>query len=130
MLYKDSLIAHQWSPAVPCDKEYVAKERQWLLIDSQSDTKCAFLHCYIACQSTASESFLSWNEDLFGLITAEAVKLRRQGFMVVAMGDFNSKIGVVPGLEGNRPDKNRNEPMFQTFVSEVNLFILNTLPTS
>ena len=109
--------------------EYVSKERQWLLIDSQGGRKCAFLHCYIACQSSKSDSFLSWNQDLFFLLTQEAIKLRSQGFMVIAMGDFNSKIGVIPGLEENRPDKNKNEPMFKCFITEVNLFILNTLPT-
>ena len=129
MLYRKSLIAHQWSPTVPKELEYVAKERQWLLIGSQGETKTAFLHCYIACQSTTSNDFISWNENLFFLITQEAIKLRRQGFMVLAMGDFNSKIGVMPGLEGNRPDKNRNAPMFLNFSTEVNLFILNTLPT-
>ena len=130
MLYKKSLIAHQWSPSVPDGLEYIGKERQWLLIGSSGATKCAFLHCYIACQSSSSDNFIQWNEDLFHLITKEAIILRRQGFMVIAMGDFNSKVGVIPGLEGNRPEKNKNEPMFQTFISEVNLFILNTLPTS
>ena len=129
MLYKKSLIAHQWSPAVDKELEYVAKERQWLLVGSQGETKTAFLHCYIACQSNTTEDFITWNENLFFLITQEAIKLRRQGFMVLAMGDFNSKVGVMPGLEGNRPDKNRNAPMFQNFITEVNLFILNTLPT-
>ena len=130
MLYRQSLIAHQWSPAIPSGLEYIGKERQWLLIGSSGATKCAFLHCYIACQSSSSDNFIQWNEDLFHLITKEAIMLRKQGFMVIAMGDFNSKIGVIPGLEGNRPEKNRNEPMFQSFISEVNLFILNTLPTS
>ena len=129
MLYRKSLIAHQWSPAVTKELEYVAKERQWLLIGSQGETKTAFLHCYIACQSNTTDDYITWNENLFFLITQEATKLRQQGFMVLAMGDFNSKVGVMPGLEGNRPDRNRNAPMFQTFITEVNLFILNTLPT-
>ena len=48
--------------------------------------------------------------------------------MVLAMGDFNTRIGRISGLEDNTPDINRNQPMFLNFISEVNLFILNTLP--
>ena len=43
---------------------------------------------------------------------------------------INTRIGQVPGLEGNTKDVNSNHPMFMGFVSEVNLFILNTLPIS
>ena len=129
MLYRDSLTAHEWTPPVPPKLHYVMNERQWLLI-SNNDEKCAFLHVYIACQSFRSDSFLQWNEDLFFLITQEAIKLRRQGFVVLAMGDFNSRVGVIPGLEGNTPDTNRNTPMFMNFVNEVNLVIINTLPIS
>ena len=64
------------------------------------------------------------------MITMEAIKLRRQGFSVISMGDFNTRVGQIPGLEGNKPDTNRNFPMFMTFITEVNLFILNTLPIS
>ena len=46
------------------------------------------------------------------------------------MGDYNTRIGKVPGLEENTPDVNRNFPMFMGFITEVNLFILNTLPLS
>ena len=128
LLYKESLVAHQWSPQVPLDKEYVKNERQWLLINNKAGEKCAFLHCYIACQSFTTDRFIQWNEDLFHLLTLEAISLKRQGFMVIAMGDFNARIGQIPGLEANHPDTNRNEPMFLGFVSEVNMFIMNTLP--
>ena len=42
ILYRDTLIAHQWTPDVPTDMEYVSKERQWLLLNSQGGRKCAF----------------------------------------------------------------------------------------
>ena len=128
LLFKESLVAHQWSPQVPPEKEYVRNERQWLLITNQAGEKCAFLHCYIACQSFTTDGFIQWNEDLFHLLTQEAISLKRQGFMVIAMGDFNARVGRIPGLEANHPDVNRNEPMFLGFVSEVNMFIMNTLP--
>ena len=78
----------------------------------------------------SSEHFIQWNEDLFFMMTQEAKKLRRQGFMILAMGDFNSRVGQVTGLEGNTPDTNRNQPMFMSFITEVNLFIVNSLPIS
>ena len=126
ILYKESLVAHQWTPPVPQDLEYISNERQWLLITSQQD-RCAFLHCYIACQNP-SDSFIKGNEDLFHLLTKEAIQLRKMGYRVLAMGDFNSRVGQLKGLERNTPDTNRNQPMFMTFITEVNLLIINTLP--
>ena len=129
MLYKNSLTASEWSPPVPPKLQHIMNERQWLLISNKTE-KVAFLHVYIACQSNKTDSFLAWNEDLFFLITQEAIRLRKQGFAVLSMGDFNSRIGCVSGLETNTPDLNKNTPMFLTFLSEVNLLILNTLPVS
>ena len=88
LLYKESLVAHQWCPMVPPEMEYVKNERQWLLLNNQTGDRCAFLHCYVACQNFASDDFVQWNEDLFHLLTKEAISLRRQAFMVIAMGDF------------------------------------------
>ena len=130
ILYRESLVAHQWIPTVPSTLSYVSSERQWLLLNLPGGKKCAFLSIYVACQSFTSDHYMQWNEDLFHLVTQEAINLRRQGFMVLAMGDFNTRIGQVPGLEGNTRDVNSNHPMFMGFVSEVNLFILNTLPIS
>ena len=130
IIYKESLTAHQWTPMVPDNLAYVSKERQWLLLDTQGSKKCAFLSIYMACQSSNSDHFIQWNEDLLTIVTQEAINLKRQGFMVLSMGDYNTRIGRVPGLEGNTPDVNRNFPMFMGFITEVNLFILNTLPLS
>ena len=127
MLYRDTLTAHEWSPPVAPELDYIKNERQWLLIDSSKE-RCAFLHIYIACQNHRNDSYLKWNEDLFHLITTEAIKLRKLGFMVLAMGDFNSRVGAIPGLEGNSPDTNINTPRFLNFITEVQLVIINTLP--
>ena len=88
----------------------------------------AFLHCYIACQSYVSNDFLRWNRDLFQMMTIEALQLREEGYIILAMGDFNSHVGQIHGLEGNKPQVNDNEPMFTGFIEEVNLSIINTLP--
>ena len=80
MLYKEELTAHQWTPPVPNNLQYVMNERQWLLLGN----KCAFLHIYVACQTTRNASYLQWNEDLFELVTKEAMKLRKQGICCLA----------------------------------------------
>ena len=127
MFYRSSLVAHEHQPDVPDEYTYIQKERQWLLI-ADGSSKCAFLHIYIACQNSKSNSFVQWNEDLFSLVTCEAIDLRRKGFVIFALGDFNSWIGQVQGLEGNHPDYNRNSPRFLRFLEEVNLMVINTLP--
>ena len=60
---------------------------------------------------------MEWNEDLFFLLSQESMKLKRQGFIIISMGDFNSRIGIRQGLEFNTPDTNRNAPMFLNFVT-------------
>ena len=129
MIYNETLTAHQWTPPVPPNQQYVMGERQWLLLENGHE-KCAFLHVYIACQTTRNDSYVQWNEDLFSLLTQEAILLRRQGFTCMAMGDFNTRVGAIPGLEGNTQDTNHNYPMFMNFITEVNMTIINTLPVS
>ena len=126
LYYKDSLTAHQWTPPVPAAQLFIEKERQWLLLGN----KIAFLHIYIACQNNRDDSCIQWNESLFALVTQEAIMLRRRGFCCLAMGDFNTRIGVIPGLEGNTPDRNTNYPAFMDFLKQVNLTIINSLPQS
>ena len=119
--YRKTLNAHPWKPEVVDAYEYVAKERQWLLIEGEGGRKIAFLHCYIACQSFTSTDFMRWNQDLFHIITQEALQLKEEGYMLLAMGDFNSHVGQIYGLEGKKLSVNDNEPMFTSFVKEVNL---------
>ena len=111
-------------PSVSDRLKYIQNERQWLLIGG----KLAFLHIYVACQTTRNDSYMQWNEDLFELVTKEAMLLRRQGLCCIAMGDFNTRVGEMQGLAGNTPDTNSNFPMFINFITEVNLTIINTLP--
>ena len=89
IFYKDTLMAHEWTPNTDPEYKYVEKERQWLLIDGDGSNRMAFLNCYIACQSFTSDAFIKWNENLFYLISKEAIYLRQRGFMLLAMGDFN-----------------------------------------
>ena len=129
LYYHESLVAHCWVPSVPSEFTYVQNERQWLLFDGTAN-KFAFLHVYIACQTNQNNNYLQWNEDLFTLLNQETIKLRREGFSVVALGDFNTRVGVIPGLEANHPGVNNNAPMFLNFIKQTNLVIINTLPVS
>ena len=128
LFYKETLMAHEWRPHIDNEYKYVEKERQWLLIHGDGNNRIAFLNCYIACQSFTSDAFIQWNEDLFHMLSKEAVYLRQKGFMLLAMSDFNTRVGQIPGLEGNLPDVNRNFPMFTNFITESSLLIMNTLP--
>ena len=127
LLFKSNLSPHPWTPPVPETHKYVEKERQWMLLEVGRE-RVAFLHCNIACQTSCNDDFLTWNEDLFQLLTQETISIRQQGFRVLAMGDFNSRIGQIRGLEGNTPDVNRNGPMFTSFIEQASLVIINTLP--
>ena len=44
------------------------------------------------------------------------------------MGDFNTRVGELPGLEGNTKNANNNFPKFMSFIQQVNMTIINTLP--
>ena len=43
-------------------------------------------------------------------------------------GDFNARVGQIPGMEGNVPDLNANTPLFESFLQNLNLVVLNSLP--
>ena len=64
---------------VPDNLAYVSKERQWLLLDTKGSKKCAFLSIYMACQSSNSDHFIQWNEDLLSIVTPEAINSRDRG---------------------------------------------------
>ena len=127
MYFKETLKVHKHEPIVPPEHKYVQNERQWLFITGDG-SKCAFLHVYMACQTSRNDSYLHWNEDLFCLLKQEAHVLKRQGFMILAMGDFNSRCGRIEGLEQNTADLNNNSIMFFNFLEETNLLIINSLP--
>ena len=129
IIYRKSLRHHRWSPTTPASKSYIEKERQWLLLEGSSE-KLAFLNVYIACQNNRSNDYLQWNDDLFSLLTEETQILKEQGFSILALGDFNTRVGQIPGLENNTPDINKNYPMFINFIKSTDLVIMNALPVS
>ena len=68
-MYKEDMTAHQWTPPVPPHLQHISNERQWLLLGR----KVAFLHIYVACQTSRNNDFIEWNEHLFELVTQEAI---------------------------------------------------------
>ena len=129
MFYKPHLRPHKWTPQVSDNFKYVENERQWLLLKNKRE-KLAILHCYLACQTSRNTDFKQWNEDLLQLMTQEIAQLRHQGFIVLSLGDFNSHIGRVPGLEGNDENVNDNGELFLNFIRMNDLSIINTLPVA
>lgn len=129
LYYHHTLSPHPWTPQVDPSQTYISNERQWLLF-SGAGIKMAMLHIYIACQNTRNNDYLQWNEDLFHLVTQETIKLRKEGFTVFSLGDYNTRVGAIAGLEGNSPDTNNNCPMFLDFLQQSNLVIINTLPVA
>ena len=84
----------------------------------------------MACSSTGPHDHQQWNTDLYDMMIHEAAVLRRLGFAIVALGDYNAKVGKIPGMDGNHPNLNSNSHLFSAFVKSLNLTILNTLPIS
>ena len=64
------------------------------------------------------------------MMTEEIAALRGRGFVIIALGDFNARVGQIPGLEGNHPTLNANSYLFKTFTQSLDLTIMNTLPVS
>ena len=65
---------------------------------------------------------------MFTLLTEETLLLKAQGFSVLALGDFNTRVGRIPGMEMNTSDTNNNFSMFINFIRSTNLVIINALP--
>ena len=64
------------------------------------------------------------------MLVDETIIMKSQGYSILAMGDFNTRVGQIPGLEDNLADTNNNYPMFLNFIQCTNLVIINTLPIS
>ena len=96
----------------------------------QNNLRTICSSCYLACASGGPHNHHKWNTDMYLMMTTEIISLRNRGFAIIALGDFNSKVGQIPGLEGNTPNHNANTPLFNIFISSLHLTILNTLPIS
>ena len=126
LYYREDLRAHCHLPNVAPEHQYVSNERQWLLLEG-GRRRVALLSTYMACVSSQND-YITWNTDLYTMMTMEARHLRTKGFAIIGFGDFNAKIGRVPGMDDNCPNLNANSPLFKDFTDSLDLIIMNTLP--
>ena len=71
-------------------------------------------------------TFLSWNNDLYAMLSSELSFLRDDGDICVLMGDFNGHIGNnLYGITGNHSHINDNGRLVRNFVTDNSLTLVN-----
>ena len=80
--------------------------------------KTAICTVYLGYQSD-NDKHKDWNEGILHVLTSEAATMRAHGYRVVFMGDFNSRVGSVPGqgITGNSSDITKNGERFVVFLN-------------
>ena len=104
---------------------YVKNERVWVTTHSLK-MKTAICTAYLGYQSD-DDKHKEWNEGILHVLLMEAASLRSQGYRVVFMGDFNSRVGSAPGqgIVGNTPDITKNGERFIAFLNGGNFTHIN-----
>jgi hypothetical protein len=131
---KDGILFKRYDPDIPERQyQYVAKERQWILVQSE-ERKTAVCGLYLGCNTAgnAAGKYAEWNDGIFTQVLAEIAALRRDGTRVVLVGDFNAHIGseLGVGIPGNRPDINYNGRCFLEFIMAADLVHVNGATTT
>ena len=122
----DGLIFKNYDPDLPDPSHvFVRNERAWKTVESVRG-KTAICAVYAGFQA-ADDRHGIWNEDLLSVLRAEVAALRKDGFRVVLLGDFNSHIGCATGVgvAGNHPDVNRNGRRFLDFLDDCHCVHIN-----
>ena len=122
----DGTIFKDFDPDLPDPNQaFVRNERSWKTVETVHG-KTAVCGVYAACQA-ADDGNGPWNDILFSVLRSEVTALRQEGFRVVLLGDFNAHIGNQAGIgiEGNKPDINRNGRRFLDFLAETNCVQVN-----
>ena len=113
----DGLVFQEYTPEI-LDKNchFVRNERIWMTTESSS-FKSAVCGAYLGCQYPDNRNE-SWNTAIYSVIHEEAMALKRQGYRVTILADFNGHIGSQPGVGiiGNNPDINRNGQLLLDFI--------------
>ena len=118
------------SPAIKSPMSaFVNNERLWVMCETQS-FKTAICCVYMGCHYDDGRHE-EWNQLIYATISEEQNDLRRRGFRVCVVGDFNGHIGNVPGLgiSGNKPNVNQNGRMLLDFENQNDFSILNRVST-
>ena len=123
---KDGLVFKSYDPDI-LDKQcvFVRKERQWVTIISEL-RKTAVCGLYIGCQNS-QDSYGIANDLIYNQIQIEILKLRREGFRIILLGDFNGHIGskLGQGIPGNHSEINTNGYRLLSFLKNVDLVHVN-----
>ena len=103
---------------------YLDAEREWILIH-EMNKKLAICSVYMAAEVVGA-TFLSWNNDLYAMLSSELSFLRDDGYICVLMGDFNGHIGNDSyGITGNHSHINDNGRLVRNFVTDNRLTLVN-----
>ena len=87
--------------------------------------KLAICSVYMAAEVVGG-TILSWNNDLYAMLSSELSFLRDDGYICVLMGDFNGHIGNdLYGITGNHIHINDNGRLVRNFVSDNSLTLVN-----
>ena len=98
------------------DDAFVATERLWITCVSNK-FKSAFCGIYLGFQS-GDDKYGIQNDAILRVVQEEALDLRRKGFRVIFLGDFNAHIGceLGTGVPGNNEDINKNGSRLLNFL--------------
>ena len=113
----DGLVFQEYSPAIiDKDSHFVRNERIWITTESLS-FKSAVCGAYFGCQQPDNRNE-RWNSAIYAVIHEEAMVLKRQGYRVTILADFNGHIGCQEGVGiiGNNPDINPNGQLLIDFI--------------
>ena len=123
----EGLVFKDFDPDLPDHAlAFVRNERAWKTVET-SNGKTAICTVYAGFQSP-DDMNADWNNSLYSVLRMEVASLRRDGFRVVLLGDFNGHVGVIPsegGILGNKTDINRNGRRFLDFLNDSNCVHVN-----
>ena len=115
----DGLIFKDFDPDLPDPAlAFVRKERAWKTVET-GNGKTAVCAVYAGFQSP-DDMNANWNDTLYSVLRMEVASLRKDGFRVVLLGDFNGHVGNAPGvgITGNKPEINKNGRRFLDFLAD------------
>lgn len=122
----DGLLFGDYDPDIlDPDHAFVRNERVWKTVESLHG-KTAVCAVYAGFQAPDDRNQY-WNDSLYSVLRTEVADLRKRGFRVVLMGDFNGHVGNCPngGIVGNNADVNRNGTRFLNFLLDCKCIHLN-----
>ena len=122
----DGLVFHDHNPDIEEPSlHYVNKERVWLRTES-AVTKTAICGAYYGCQ-TPQDHHAEWNMGMYQTIQEEQESLRRQGYRIIMLADFNGHVGNKEGqgIKGNHKDVNPNGCRFLNFLKNSRMQYVN-----